>query len=160
MTNLWNSSGETRNRTPNLFVPQARSLTTRPQPLPIQLVFGRDKVEREGKPQTKLNETWQKARSQCPLPSLCVFGRSEKTDGRPGLWLDETFFNSPLNRWTEFNETWLQARSQSTLPSFVFSGWGQEKKSRVSATPTDPILCPRPYRFYCQICLYKAKRTI
>ena len=33
----------------------------------------------------EFNETWQEARSQCPLPSLCFSGRSEKQDGRPGL---------------------------------------------------------------------------
>ena len=45
---------------------------------------------------TELNETWQEARSQCDLPSLCFSGRSEKQDGHPGLWLVETFLNSPL----------------------------------------------------------------
>ena len=45
---------------------------------------------------TELNETWQEARSQCPLPSLCFSGRSEKQDGRPGLWLAETFSTSSL----------------------------------------------------------------
>ena len=45
----------------------------------------------------KFNETWQEARSQRPLPSLCFSGRSEKQDGRPGLWLAETFSASPLN---------------------------------------------------------------
>ena len=45
---------------------------------------------------TEFNKTWQEARSQRPLPSLCVSGRSEKQDGRPGLWLTETFSTSPL----------------------------------------------------------------
>ena len=46
---------------------------------------------------TEFNETWQEARSQKPpLPSLCFSGRSEKQDGRPGLWLAETFSTSPL----------------------------------------------------------------
>ena len=45
---------------------------------------------------TKFNETWQEARSQHPLPSLCFSGRSEKQNGRPGLWLAETFSTSPL----------------------------------------------------------------
>ena len=44
---------------------------------------------------TEFNENWQEARSQCPLPSLCFSGGSEKQDGRPGLWLAETFFTSP-----------------------------------------------------------------
>ena len=49
---------------------------------------------------TEFNETWQEARSQRPLPSLYFSGRSEKQDGRPGLWLAETFSTSlkPLNR--------------------------------------------------------------
>ena len=45
---------------------------------------------------TEFSETWQEARSQCPLPSLCFSGRSEKQDGRLGLWLAETFSTSPL----------------------------------------------------------------
>ena len=44
----------------------------------------------------EFNETWQEARSQRPLPSLCFSGRSEKQDGRPGLWLAEIFSTSPL----------------------------------------------------------------
>ena len=45
---------------------------------------------------TEFNETWQGARSLCPLPSLCFSGRSEKQDGRTGLWLAETFSTFPL----------------------------------------------------------------
>ena len=45
---------------------------------------------------TEFNKTWQEARSQCLLPSLCFWSRSEKQDGRPGLWLAETFLTSPL----------------------------------------------------------------
>ena len=45
---------------------------------------------------TEFNETSQEARYQRPLPSLCFSGRSEKQDGRPGLWLAETFSTSPL----------------------------------------------------------------
>ena len=36
----------------------------------------------------------------------------------------------------------------------------KKKKCWVSTNPTDPILWPRPYRFYRQICLYRAERTI
>ena len=43
---------------------------------------------------TEFNETWQESRSQRPLPSLCFSGQSEKQDGRPGLWLAETFSTS------------------------------------------------------------------
>ena len=46
----------------------------------------------------EFNETWKEARSQRPLPSLCFSGRSEKQDGRPGLWIAETFSTSPLKR--------------------------------------------------------------
>ena len=43
---------------------------------------------------TEFDETLLEARSQRPLPSLCFSGRSEKQDGRPGLWLAETFLTS------------------------------------------------------------------
>ena len=44
---------------------------------------------------TEFNETWQQARSERALPILCFSGRSEKQDGRPALWLVETFSTSP-----------------------------------------------------------------
>ena len=70
----------------------------------------------------EFNETWQEARSQPPLPSLCFSGRSEKQDGRPGLWLAETFSTSslkPLNRIQ-----WNLTQSKISMPStkFVFFG--------------------------------------
>ena len=71
---------------------------------------------------TEFNETWQEARSQSPLPSLCFSGRSEKQDGRPGLWLAETFSTSslkPLNR-IQRNLTGSKISKPST--KFVFFG--------------------------------------
>ena len=53
---------------------------------------------------------------------MCFSGRSEKQNGRPGLWLAETFSTSlKKNRWTEFNETWQEARSQCLLSRSCFS---------------------------------------
>ena len=68
----------------------------------------------------EFNETLQEARSQRPLPSLCFSGRSEKQDGRPGLWLAETFSTSslkPLNR-IQWNLTGSKISTSST--KFVF----------------------------------------
>ena len=71
---------------------------------------------------TEFNETWQDARSQRPLPSLCFLGRSEKQDGRPGLWLAETFSTSPLKplNWIQRNLTESKISTSST--KFVFLG--------------------------------------
>ena len=71
---------------------------------------------------TEFNETWQEERYQRPLPSLCFSGRSEKQDGRPGLWLAETFSTSlrkPLNR-IQWNLTESKISRSST--KFVFFG--------------------------------------
>ena len=71
---------------------------------------------------TEFKETWQEARSQRPLPSLCFSGRSEKQDGRPGLWLAETFSTSlkkPLNG-IQRNLTGSKISTSST--KFVFFG--------------------------------------
>ena len=76
---------------------------------------------------TEFNKTWQEARSKHTLPSLCFFGRSEKQDGRPGLWLAETFRLLLWNCWTEFNETWQEARSQCPLPSLYFSPFSKQR---------------------------------
>ena len=79
---------------------------------------------------TEFNQTLQKARSQPPLPSLCFSGRQEKQDGRPGLWLAETFWLLLWNRWAEFNETWQEARSQRPLQSLCFFGWSEKQDGR------------------------------
>ena len=71
---------------------------------------------------TEFNETWQEARSQCPLPCLCFSGRSEKQDGRIGLWLAETFSTSPLKllNGIQWNLTGSKILMSST--KFVFFG--------------------------------------
>ena len=67
----------------------------------------------------EFNETWQEARSQCPLPSLCFSGWSEKQDGRPGLWLAETFSTSPLK---PLNGNLTGSKISTSSTKFVFFG--------------------------------------
>ena len=71
---------------------------------------------------TEFNKTWQEARSQRPLPSLCFSGRSEKQDGRPCLWLAETFSTSSLilQKGIQWNLTGSKTSTSST--KFVFFG--------------------------------------
>ena len=66
------------------------------------------------------NRMTKEARSQRPLPSLCFLGRSEKQDGRPGLWLAETFSTSPLKplNGIQWNMTGSKISMSST--KFVF----------------------------------------
>ena len=45
---------------------------------------------------SEFNETWQEARSQRPLLSLCFSDWLDKQDGRPCLYFPETFSTSPL----------------------------------------------------------------
>ena len=71
---------------------------------------------------TEFNETWQEARSQRPLPSLCFSGWSEKQNGRPSLWLAESFSTSPLKPLNGIH--WNLTGSKISTPStkFVFFG--------------------------------------
>ena len=71
---------------------------------------------------TEFNETWQEARSQCPLPSLCFSGRSEKQDGRPGLWLAETFSTSPLELLNGIQGNLTGSKISTSSTKFVFFG--------------------------------------
>ena len=68
------------------------------------------------------NTTWQEARSQRPLPSLCFSGRSEKQDGRPGLWLDETFSTSPLKALNGIQRNLTGSKISTSSTKFVFFG--------------------------------------
>ena len=79
---------------------------------------------------TEFNETWQEARSQRPLLSLCFWAdRKNKMAALASDWLRH-FRLLLWNRWTEFNETWLEARSQRPLPSLCFSGRSEKQDSR------------------------------
>ena len=79
----------------------------------------------------EFNETWQEARSQRPLPSLC-FSRTDRRNKMASDWMRH-FRLLLLNRWMEFNETWQEAKSQRPLPSSIgkrrwppcpLIGWG------------------------------------
>ena len=69
---------------------------------------------------TEFNETWQEARSQHPLPSLCCSGRSEKQDGRTGLWLAETFSTSPLKPLNVIQRNLTGSKISTSSTKFVF----------------------------------------
>ena len=71
---------------------------------------------------TEFNETWQEARSQRPLTSLCFSGRLEKQDGRPGLWLAETFSTSPLKRLNGIQRNLTESKISTSSTKFVFFG--------------------------------------
>ena len=71
---------------------------------------------------TEFNETWQDARSQRPLPSLCFSGRSGKQDGRPGLLLAETFSTSPLKRLNGIQRNLTGSKISRSSTKFVFFG--------------------------------------
>ena len=71
---------------------------------------------------TEFNETWQEARSQRPLPSLCFSGRSEKQDGRPGLWFAETFSTSPLKPLNRIQRNLTGSKISKPSTNFVFFG--------------------------------------
>ena len=71
---------------------------------------------------TEFNKTWQEARSQHPLPSLCFSGRSEKQDGRPCLWLAETFSTSPLKLLNGIQRNLTGSKILTSSTKFVFFG--------------------------------------
>ena len=70
----------------------------------------------------EFNKTWQEARSQRPLPSLCFSGWSEKQDGRPGLWLAETFSTSPLKSLNGIQRNLTGSKISMSSTKFVFFG--------------------------------------
>ena len=72
---------------------------------------------------TEFNETWrQEARSQCPLPSLCFLGQSEKQDDRPGLWLAETFSTFSLKPMNGIQRNLIGSMISTSSIMFVFFG--------------------------------------
>ena len=71
---------------------------------------------------TEFDKTLQEGSSQHPLPSLCFSGRSEKQDGRPGLWLAETFSTSPLKPLNGIQRNLTGSKISTSSTKFVFFG--------------------------------------
>ena len=71
---------------------------------------------------TEFNETLQEAWSQCPLPSLCFSGRSEKQHGRQGLWLADTFSTSPLKPMNGIHRNLTGSKISTSSTKFVLLG--------------------------------------
>ena len=90
---------------------------------------------------TEFNETWQEARSQRPLPSLCFSCRSEKQDARPGLWLAETFSTSPLKPLNGIQRNLTGSKISTSFTKFVF--FGPIRKNKMAAQASD---CLRHFR--------------
>ena len=83
----------------------------------------------------EFNETWQEGRSQRPLPSLCFSGWSEKQDGRPGLWLAETFSTSPLKPLNGVLRNLTGSKISTSSTKFVF--FGPIEKNKMAALASD-----------------------
>ena len=83
---------------------------------------------------TEFNKTWQEARSQHPLPSLCFSGLLEKQDGRPGLWLAETFSTSPLKPLSGIQQNLTGSKISTSSTKFVFFGPIEKKKMAALAS--------------------------
>ena len=84
---------------------------------------------------TELNETWQEARSQCPLPKFVFFGAIGKTRWPPWYLICwDIFWLLLWNRWTELNKTWQEARSQVFYQICVFQA---DRKNKMVALASD-----------------------
>ena len=70
----------------------------------------------------EFNKTWQEARSQRHLPSLCFSGWSEKQDGHPGLWLSELFSTYPLKPPNGIQQNLTRSMISMSSTKFVFFG--------------------------------------
>ena len=68
----------------------------------------------------EFDETWQEARSQCPLHSLCFSSPSEKQDGHLGLWLAETFSTSALKQLNGIQRNLTRRKISTSSTKFVF----------------------------------------
>ena len=77
-------------------------------------------------------------RTQDPnvLYEVCVFRPiRKKQDGRPCLWLAETFSSSLLKPLNGIQQTWQEARFQRPLPSLWF--WDRLEKNQRAAPASD-----------------------
>ena len=92
--------------------------------------IGKNKMDRPGlwlaesfstfplKPLNGIQQNLTGIKISMSFTSLCFLGRSEKQDGRPGLWLAGTFSTSPLN-WIQPNLTGIKISTSSTKFEFL-----------------------------------------
>ena len=85
----------------------------------------------------EFNETWQEARFQRPLSNLCFSGRSEKQDGRPGLWLAETFLTS-ISATAWWNSTKLNRKKVINILCLV-SCWANSSTKMAVLVPSRSV---------------------
>ena len=78
---------------------------------------------------TELNETWQEARSQHPLPSLCFSSWSEKTRWSPWPLIGWDIFDFS-SETIEWNSTKLYRKQEISTSSTKFGFSGRLKKTR------------------------------
>ena len=71
-------------------------------------------------PLKPLNRIQRKLTGSKISTKFVFLSRSEKQDGRIGLWIAETFSTTPLESLTEFKETWMERRSQRPPSSMCF----------------------------------------
>ena len=85
---------------------------------------------------TEFNETWQEARYQRTLPSLCFSDRSEKQEGRPCLLLAETFSTSPMEPLNRIQRNWTGSKitKWSLYQVCVFR---TDRKNKMAAPASD-----------------------
>ena len=79
---------------------------------------------------TEFNETWQEARSQCPLPSSCTCfsGPLENQDCRVGrLCLAEAFSTYPLKPLNGIQRIWTGSKISTSSTKFLFSSRSQKQ---------------------------------
>ena len=94
---------------------------------------------------TEFKESWQEARSQHPLPSLCFLGRSEKQDWRPGLWLAESFLTSSLKPRNGIQRNLTGSKISTSSTKLVF--FGPVEKTR---WPPWPLIGWDIFHFFCE----------
>ena len=92
---------------------------------------------------TEFNESWQEARSQCHLGSLCfrTNRRKKKQDGRPGIWLVDTFLTSRLTPLNGIQRNLIGSKTLTSFTKFVFFGpIGKEDDHLASDSPRHSFL--------------------
>ena len=89
----------------------------------------------------EFNETRQEARSQHPLTIYCFLGPLLKKDGRPGFWLAETFWTSPLKPLNQIQRNLTGSKISKSSSKFIFLGL--IGKNKIAAPASD---CLRHFR--------------
>ena len=119
-TTEWNSTKLDRKQDLNALYQVCVFWADRKNKMATLVLIGRDIFDFSSETAEPISMKLNRKQDLNALPSLCFLGRSEKQNGRPGLWLAETFSTSALKPLNGIQQNLTGSKLSMPSTRFVF----------------------------------------